>query len=297
MNMDFIMQPQPVFYNQQWPLAPSLSYPQPLLISNEMMPNVSIPNKLVKTSFYITSSKLPDQLKSNLIYNLLMGNSNLSKDQILPQLSQFNNMNIHQKNSNTQANTRILFKKEEDERIKKLVKIFGTRHWDLVAQFMEGRTAKQCRDRYSNYLIPGYFQGEWSEEEDELLIKLYKEHGPRWSIIKKSFPNRSSNNIKNRWYYFLHKKATTVEDKEEQMNESPIENAQHNDLEVLNVPKTINASTNEQPQQEIQQENENSDGVNNNENENGEVLIHQENDFFDFLNNNIETENNWILFN
>lgn len=103
-------------------------------------------------------------------------------------------------------NLRTHFTKEEDERIKDLVKQFGTKNWSIIASFMNGRSAKQCRDRYSNYLVPGFFQGEWSNEEDELLKKLYKENGSKWSIIQTYFPNRSSNSIKNRWHYFLHKK-------------------------------------------------------------------------------------------
>lgn len=159
----------------------------PLINQNYLMSQ-----KLVKSGMAITTAHIPQEMKDSMIH-LLFANPS----------SSFINM---MKNKNQQT-TRVLFKKEEDEKIKKLVKIFGTRHWDLVAQFMEGRTAKQCRDRYSNYLIPGFFQGEWTDNEDALLLKLYKEIGPRWSLIKKSFPNRSANNIKNRWYYFLHKKV------------------------------------------------------------------------------------------
>ena len=88
---------------------------------------------------------------------------------------------------------------------------------------MDGRRPKQCRDRYTNYLIPGYFQGEWTKQEDALLIKLYKEYGSKWSIIQKSFHNRSANNIKNRWYYFLKKR---------------IQNSK-NEIEIKNKTKEI----------------------------------------------------------
>lgn len=99
--------------------------------------------------------------------------------------------------------SRVPFSKEEDEKIISLTKIHGTKKWGLIASFVPGRSPKQCRDRYSNYLVPGFFKGEWSREDDELLIKLYHEIGPKWSIIQKSFPERSSNSVKNRWNYFL----------------------------------------------------------------------------------------------
>lgn len=137
------------------------------------------------------------------------------------------------RNNKMKCTPRILFKKEEDERIIQLVKIFGTNNWPVVAQFMNGRSSKQCRDRYSNYLMPGFFQGEWTENEDELLIKLYKEIGPKWSQMKKSFPNRSANNIKNRWYYFLHKKVGINKEKN-------LQNVKKDDFKIDNANSSKN---------------------------------------------------------
>ncbi|KAK8840119.1 hypothetical protein M9Y10_031057 [Tritrichomonas musculus] len=112
--------------------------------------------------------------------------------------------------------SRIHFSAEEDEKIKELVKKFGTKKWTIVSKFMNGRTAKQCRDRYSNYLLPGIFHGEWTEEEDKLLTELYNRYGSKWSIIHNFFPKRSSNSIKNHWNYFLNKSVDEeVEDNKE----------------------------------------------------------------------------------
>lgn len=130
------------------------------------------------------------------------------------------------------------FTKEEDEKIKELVKIFGTHNWILISEFMVGRTPKQIRDRYSNYLIPGIFLGEWSKEEDELLIKLYGEHGSKWSIIQTFFPKRSTNSIKNRWHYFLNKKCPKKIERKE-ANSSYVQ-------EIPKVTKIENDSNNEQ---------------------------------------------------
>lgn len=106
--------------------------------------------------------------------------------------------------------SRIPFTKEEDEQIVKLTEKYGTKQWSLIASHVNGRTPKQCRDRYSNYLVPGFFKCEWTNEEDELLINLYKQIGPKWSILQKSFPRRSSSSIKNRWKYFLCKQNHTL---------------------------------------------------------------------------------------
>lgn len=106
-------------------------------------------------------------------------------------------------NQNKEKKIRDPFTAQEDENLKRLVDIYGTKQWRLISTFINGRSPKQCRDRYTNYLIPGFFRGEWSKEEDMLVMQLYTIHGPKWSIIKKYLPNRSSNSIKNRWTYFL----------------------------------------------------------------------------------------------
>lgn len=115
-------------------------------------------------------------------------------------------------NKSTGKRTRVPFTSEEDEKLRKLVAKFGGHNWSIISSFMKDRTSKQCRDRYSNYLTPGYFQGEWSKGEDNLLIQLYNQFGPKWTFMQKYFKGRSSNSIKNRWNYFLCRQIPTNND-------------------------------------------------------------------------------------
>jgi hypothetical protein len=39
----------------------------------------------------------------------------------------------------------------------------------------------------------------WTTDEDRLLLTKYRELGPRWTVIRQFFNNRSVNNVKNRW--------------------------------------------------------------------------------------------------
>lgn len=111
--------------------------------------------------------------------------------------------------SSGSTTSRRKFTEEEDKLLSKLVSEMGPRKWDQIAKNMpNNRTARQCRDRYSNYLIPGFFNGEWSKEEDELLYRKYQEYGPKWAVIKEYFTNRSPNAIKNRWNYFVSRSAS-----------------------------------------------------------------------------------------
>lgn len=97
------------------------------------------------------------------------------------------------------------FTPEEDQTLTMLVRQMGTKRWNNIARFMPGRTGRQCRDRYHNYLIPGVFKGQWTREEDDLLLFKYKELGPRWTKMSTFFQKRNANSLKNRWNYFISK--------------------------------------------------------------------------------------------
>ncbi|OHS98969.1 Myb-like DNA-binding domain containing protein [Tritrichomonas foetus] len=105
-------------------------------------------------------------------------------------------------------NQRKKFTPEEDEKLRMLVEKQGAQKWDNIAREMPGRTGRQCRDRYKNYLIPGYFNGQWSAEEDNLLRTKFLEFGSQWSKLTKFFNNRSANALKNRWNYFVSRQGS-----------------------------------------------------------------------------------------
>ena len=109
----------------------------------------------------------------------------------------------------------------EDERILSLVCQFGCLNWLTIATFLPGRTAKQCRDRYYNYLQEPQTNEPWKTYEDEILLTLLSLIGPRWVEISRHLPGRSGNNVKNRWYKHLNKKYPYLKEKSliSQLNE------------------------------------------------------------------------------
>jgi hypothetical protein len=91
------------------------------------------------------------------------------------------------------------FTREEDLLLAQLVAQHGASHWEQLSKFISGRTARQCRERWRTFLSPELINGPWSHAEDQLLDRLYAEHGSKWSVIAKHFRGRSDSNVKNRW--------------------------------------------------------------------------------------------------
>jgi hypothetical protein len=98
---------------------------------------------------------------------------------------------------------RHLFTAKEDALLSSIVAETRYTSWTDVAERMPGRSARQCRDRWTNYLCPANKNGPWTEEEDALLAQKVRDLGSHWSVIAKCFDGRSENNVKNRWYAFV----------------------------------------------------------------------------------------------
>ena len=94
--------------------------------------------------------------------------------------------------------TKSKFTPEEDELLKKLVEEFGTLEWSKIASHLPGRTGRQCRDRWSNYIDPHINLAPWTKQEDADLLKKYHEIGAHWRILANCFPGRSINGVRNR---------------------------------------------------------------------------------------------------
>ena len=105
---------------------------------------------------------------------------------------------------------RKLFSQQEDALLTQIMYQQPFETWIAVAEQLPGRTARQCRDRWVNYLSPSNKNGPWSHEEDQLLAEKYLEHGPQWTTIAKFFDGRSENNVKNRWYTYVKSRFNTA---------------------------------------------------------------------------------------
>jgi len=96
---------------------------------------------------------------------------------------------------------------EEDRKLMQWVKKEGPNKWTSCAEYIKGRSGKQCRERWLNTLNPEVKKGNWEPEEDYMIFKLFQQFGSQWSKINLYFQNRTENSIKNRFYSTLRRIA------------------------------------------------------------------------------------------
>ncbi|POO01744.1 MYB transcription factor [Trema orientale] len=101
---------------------------------------------------------------------------------------------------------------EEDAKLKEYIEKYGTGgNWIALPQKVGlKRCGKSCRLRWLNYLRPNIKHGEFSDEEDRIIINLFANIGSRWSIIAAQLPGRTDNDIKNYWNTKLKKKLMNI---------------------------------------------------------------------------------------
>mmetsp|Transcript_18881 Transcript_18881/g.31865 ORF Transcript_18881/g.31865 Transcript_18881/m.31865 type:complete len:341 (-) Transcript_18881:194-1216(-) len=87
---------------------------------------------------------------------------------------------------------------EEDDRLRMVVRE-GFEHWGKVAERMPGRTSKQCRERWANYLDPSLLKTPFSSEEDAIIIEMQRQVGNKWALISRQLPGRTENGVKLRF--------------------------------------------------------------------------------------------------
>ncbi|KAJ1439057.1 SANT/Myb domain [Sesbania bispinosa] len=103
---------------------------------------------------------------------------------------------------------------EEDMILMDYIKENGTGKWNRITKATGlKRSGKSCRLRWMNYLSPGVKHGDFSNQEEDLIIRLHKLLGNRWSLIAGRIPGRTDNQVKNYWNTHLSKKLGVMKEK------------------------------------------------------------------------------------
>ncbi|KAF8726313.1 hypothetical protein HU200_019774 [Digitaria exilis] len=97
--------------------------------------------------------------------------------------------------------------KEEDQRLVAYIRAHGEGCWRSLPKAAGLlRCGKSCRLRWINYLRPDLKRGNFTEEEDDLIITLHQILGNKWSLIAGRLPGRTDNEIKNYWNTHIKRK-------------------------------------------------------------------------------------------
>ncbi|KAI4318679.1 hypothetical protein MLD38_032354 [Melastoma candidum] len=97
--------------------------------------------------------------------------------------------------------------KEEDDKLVAYIRSHGEGCWRSLPKAAGLlRCGKSCRLRWINYLRPDLKRGNFTEDEDEVIIKLHSLLGNKWSLIAGRLPGRTDNEIKNYWNTHIRRK-------------------------------------------------------------------------------------------
>ncbi|OEL33691.1 Transcription repressor MYB4 [Dichanthelium oligosanthes] len=97
--------------------------------------------------------------------------------------------------------------KEEDQRLVAYIKAHGEGCWRSLPKAAGLlRCGKSCRLRWINYLRPDIKRGNFTKEEDDIIIRLHQSLGNKWSLIAGRLPGRTDNEIKNYWNTHIKRK-------------------------------------------------------------------------------------------
>jgi hypothetical protein len=91
-----------------------------------------------------------------------------------------------------------MFTPDEDQRLLMLRNRYGS-DWKLISVGMRTRSARQCRERYRNYLNPKRKAAAWEAHEDLVILERYRERGMQWAEIAQLLPGRTPVDVRNRW--------------------------------------------------------------------------------------------------
>ncbi|MED6197414.1 hypothetical protein PIB30_056296 [Stylosanthes scabra] len=140
-----------------------------------------------------------------------------------------------EKVSNSSGWIKGTWAEEEDRNLIELVKQYGERKWAQIAEKLDGRSGKQCRERWNNHLRPDIKKTSWSEEEERMLVERHAKVGNRWAVIAKCIPGRTEND------YIRSKTNTTTTTV---LSEEPSRDSVSNNDELLFMEQVFNHNNN-----------------------------------------------------
>ena len=99
--------------------------------------------------------------------------------------------------------------REDDNRLTEVMKKYkNPRDWEPIAkEHGRGKNAKECHERWIRYLKPGVRKGQWTDQEDAIVVEAVstsqEQPFTRWSDLAQRLPGRVGKQIRDRWVNHL----------------------------------------------------------------------------------------------
>jgi len=114
-------------------------------------------------------------------------------------LKSYSPLVIIQKRSYSRIAAKAHWTKEEDAMLAKAVESNKGKNWKKIAEAIPNRTDVQCLHRWQKVLNPDLVKGPWTEEEDNIVLKLVEQNGPqKWTLIAEHLPGRIGKQCRER---------------------------------------------------------------------------------------------------
>ena len=125
-------------------------------VNNSERQEITKPKSPFK-NYFAEPSKRPKLLPQESLIHQVMPSGDATVD---------NFANLNNKTKKRSWNT------EEDQKLIELVQIHGPQQWNSIAEQLNQRTGKQCRERWHNQLDPSLKRQGWSNAEEWILFIL-----------------------------------------------------------------------------------------------------------------------------
>ena len=96
----------------------------------------------------------------------------------------------------------------------KTIQKHGPKNWRKISQILDNRrTADQCNQRWFRVINPDIIKGQWSKEEEKLLIESVSEHGESsWKKISSLIKGRTDIQCRHHFYQLKKENQTKIDD-------------------------------------------------------------------------------------
>lgn len=130
---------------------------------------------------------------------------------------------------------RNVWSRQEDMVLEEAVREMGQNDWTLVAKAVTGKTNRQCRERFKNYVDPGLNRSLYTEEEDAFIVASAN-LGHGWTKIAASLVGRTDAHVKLRFHQLSREsKVENTSVRKEKKATAQLEECLTKDLHVLNT--------------------------------------------------------------